>query len=164
MTASVTLIEDQIATIMLAASALDDLNAVIRGVPYRVATQYYPFATVAVVSETTISRLTGNRHERAYAGIIQFETRHQDVESVDDRTARVSSYAEIHHLVDQTVRLFKSEAQRTLGGLSLESGAVTQIVIGDDQIEYGVAPEPGRTDNYRNIGVLPFVVETLEVM
>lgn len=164
MTAPATLIEDQIAALMVADSRFDDVLAFFRGVPYRVPSQYWPYAMVVIATETTLQEFTGNRVERAYSGVIQFNVMHQDVVEVASRTARIPSYDTVHALVDSTVAFFKAAANRSLGGFTFTGGGVEAIVIGEDQIEYGFAPQNDRDDAFMNYGTVPFEVRTMEAM
>jgi hypothetical protein len=164
MTAPATLIEDQIASLMVSDSRFDTLNAIFRGVPYRVPTQYWPYAMVVIATETTLQEFTGGKVERGYAGVIQFHVIHQDVVEVTGRTARIPSYDVVHVLVNSTVVAFKEETKRSLAGFTFVTGAVEQIVIGEDQIEYGFAPQNDRDDAFMNYGSVPFVVRTMESM
>jgi len=164
MTAPATLIEDQIAALMGADSRFDAVLAFFRGVPYRVPTQYWPYAMIVVATETTLQEFTGNRVERAYGGVIQFNVLHQDVVEVVARTARIPSYTTVHELVNATVACFKAAAQRSLGGYTFTGGGVEAIVIGEDQIEYGFAPQNDRDDAFMNYGTVPFEVRTMEAL
>jgi len=163
MTAPATTIEDTIAATMVAADSLSTLNAVFRGVPYRVAAQYWPYALVVITSELTAGQMTGNKHEREYTGLIQVNAVHQDVTTVTARSARITSYTTVHDLVNAVVALFKAEANRALGSVAVTGGAVYAIEVGEDMIEYGLAPGE-REDSYTNYGSVPFVVRTLETM
>ena len=163
MTATATVIEDAIASLIVGDSNLSSLNAVYRGVPFSVPAMYYPFAVVVIHDEVTTRRFTGNQHVREYSGVIHIEVLYQDVAEVTSRTARVPSYPVVHELVGAVIRLFKAEANKTLGDPALTSGSVEQIIIGDDPIEYGVQMDE-RENTISNYGVVPFTVRTMEVM
>lgn len=166
MTASATTIEDKIAEIMLADSALDDLKLVIRGVPYSVPTQYCPYALVVIATEEVVGKLTGGKREKAYTGVIQVNIPHnQDFLVVVDRTARIASYAQVHELIAAIVALFSKTANQQLGNLAVTGGAVREILIGDDLVVYGErteADEESPRVNTFNFGEVPFVVRTME--
>jgi len=164
MTAPPTTIEDQIASIILAESDLDDLKAVFRGMAYRVPMQYWPYAEVIIFTETTVRELTGNKHERAYSGVIFVRVSYQDIVAVSSRTARIPSFELLHTYVDDIVTLFKEAANRSLQNLAVANGAVDRIDVGTDQIDYNIGQAPGyeRTETFANEGTVPFTVYTWE--
>jgi len=158
-----TAIKQQIVTLMKANSAHNSVNLFLKGTPYKVPTQYYPICIVAIVSESTVGRMTGNKHEREYAGIIEFETLIQDIwmSSISNREVVVPSAATIDTLVQATIALFKTTSNQRLGNLSVTGGAVDEFIIGE-QAEYGVEPSVDRPDSLNNFATIPFVCRTLE--
>jgi hypothetical protein len=165
MTAPASLIEQQMAVLIEADTALASLKRLYLGVPYKVPTQDYPYAVVVVDNEETEKEYTGNHVVRAYSGAVIINVLHQDIpKTVTGKIARVPSYETMRDLVDAVVKLFKTTANRNLTGFTFENGLVQQIIMGDELIEYGITAQQERTDNFTNYGIIPFVVKTMEVM
>jgi hypothetical protein len=153
-------IEKKIRTLLKANAAFNAIKVFFRGIPMAVPIAYYPYCDIFIEVETTASGLTGNTHERVYAGSITFTINAQDFETITDREADITSYTTIQGFVDSCVELFKAQANRDLVGLTFTNGYVLEIIIGDSDVSYGVGQD--REDNYTNFGIVPFVVRTHE--
>ena len=108
MTAPASLIEQQMAVLMAADTALDSLKRLYLGVPYHVPTQDHPYAVIVVDNEETEKEYTGNRVVRVYSGAIIINVFHQDIpEVVTERIARVPSYTVMRDLVDDVFQVIR---------------------------------------------------------
>jgi hypothetical protein len=161
MAAGTTAIKQRIVDLMIANSDHDSVLVFFQGVPYRVPIQYYPFCMVAIINEATEGRTTGNRHQRVYQGVIEFEAILQDNYTVTTRQAIIPSSATVDTLVNATIELFKTAANQRLNALTFTGGAVDEFIIGE-QAEYGIEPATDREDSLNNFGIVPFVCRTWE--
>jgi hypothetical protein len=160
-------IAEGIAAIIVATSSLNGLDMVFVGIPYAVQNQYDQYAVVVVDSEITEERLTGNKVFRTYTGGIVINVRLQDTLTavgVTGRINRMGGYATVNTLVDAAVKLFKTTANRRLGGLSVTGGAVDNFEVGEPGIEYGVSATDERETSYLHFGAIPFSCRTLETI
>jgi hypothetical protein len=158
-------IENKIRDLILAAPApLDALKVVVRGVAYKMPSGLYPFAQVFITGETTASELSGNYKERVYQGAVTIQVSQADTLAVVDRKADVGSYTLVQELVDAVVELLSQPANATLGGLTFDNGTVNQFLVGESEIEYGIADSDSRQNNYENFGAIPFLARTTEVI
>ncbi len=158
-------IEDTIAAIMIAESGLSTLDRIYLGVPYASLNEHDRWAVVTVDGEQTVSEMTGGNFVRLYAGSIILNVRQQDeLTLVSDRVYRVSSYAAMHALANTTINLFRTGTNRSLQNLVFTNGGVLKIAVGEEAIEYGINAEQERIDAFSNSAILPFVVETKEVL
>jgi hypothetical protein len=139
-----------------------DVQTFFNGIPYRVPSDHFPMSMVVITNETTVQTMTGNRHVREYEGVIWFEVIQQDNWTVTDRVATVPSATLIDSLVDATISLFKTSANRSLSGLALDNGRVTEFIIGNEAA-YGLTPDADRPDSMNNFGTIPFVCRSIEV-
>jgi hypothetical protein len=158
-------IENKIRDLILAeAEPLSQLKVVVRGVAYKLPSSLYPFAQVFITGEVTESELSGNLKERVYSGAVTVHVSQADLLSVASRSADVGSYTLVQSLVDALVELLSRPTNANLGGLTFADGSVTQFVVGESEIEYGIAESESRQNNYENFGAVPFVARTLEVI
>lgn len=168
MATPITTIEEQIAAIMVAESSLDNVDMMYLGVPYAVPAEYNIWSIITIDTERTERQMTGARHERVYLGSIIVNVRQQDNPFTaiggSGRVQRVSSYSTMQTLGNAVVDLFKQTANQSLQNLTFVTGGVTEMIIGDEAVQYGIEATQERIDAYRNSVVIPFAVATLETM
>lgn len=159
------LIENQIGAIMTAESALDGLDRIYLGVPFASLSEHDQWSVVSIDSEQTVRELTGSTFIRLYVGAIILNVRQQDALTlISERVYRVSSYATMHALANAVVELFRTSTNRALQNLSFANGGVLKIVVGEETVEYGINVETERIDAFSNSAIIPFLVETKEVL
>lgn len=156
-----TVIATTMVDLMIADSDFNAVLAFIVGPWYRLAKQYYPVCTVHITAEIEDAQMTGNRRRMAYSGFIQFEAVIQDIITVTARKHVMASTTTVNDLVDNAKAFFKEAGNLKLGNPTIDRGAVDEIEIATDAIEY---PAIERDNTWYALAAVPFVVYTWETM
>lgn len=165
-------IADKLIAIMADVDDLDQIKAFVRGVPYPPPRAHlWPFAEVVVTEDEDAGYASGNTYFRTYKGFIQFNVMLADFQELRDRVLAVPSYDLVEDLVDAAVTEFRKVASssvpvpywRTLEDLAAGDEVVKKFDVTSPR-QYGIERKDERRDNFNNYGVVPFTVETTEIV
>jgi hypothetical protein len=155
-----TVIAETMVDLMIADSDFDAVEKFIVG-PWFRAQHLATIATVHITAAIEDAQLTGNRRRIGYTGLIQFESKIQDVITVTNRKHVMTSTQTVNDLVDNAIAFFKECANQNLGNPTIDRGAVDLIEIADEPVEY---PALERDNTWFAVASVPFVVFTWETM
>jgi hypothetical protein len=160
MAKAIDVIPDTMVDLMIADSDFDSALAIIDGAWFRMPKQYFPVITVIMVGESTDAMMTGNKHRRAYAGMIQVEAVIQEVVTIAARKYTAEAAKTVNDLTSAVVEFFKEDAQEKLGDPAIDNGGIDLFEIGDD-VEYTPAE---RENTFVWQSSIPFLCYTWETL
>lgn len=125
---------------------------------------HMPSIEIVIENELTAQTMTGDIHERVYQGFFLVSVQYHDLATTDDKLQLIGSGVDVVNKCDRLVELFKSNQYCNLDGLTFVNGSVIQVHIGLQATTYAPANRTEREDNLHNIGIVPFEVDTHEVI
>ncbi len=126
----------------------------------------YPLGEVVIVPKINEGRLTGNYFEDRYEGIIAFTTIKTETANTDwsivtgVEAAELTTYLQVRAWVNAAINELRKCDHRDLGEMVDDNKAVVDFDLGTATFGAG---QDQRQNNWKNNGVIPFMVRTQEV-